>query len=137
MNRVVIGVGSNLDPGINIERARRILAQEQCLVSQSRFVRTAPIGPPDQPEYLNGAFLVRTELNRTDFKKYLQTVENRIGRERGPEKYGPRTIDLDIVVWNGEIVDNDYYERDFLRNAVLEVWADIEQDQDGDCKENL
>jgi 7,8-dihydro-6-hydroxymethylpterin-pyrophosphokinase len=44
-----------------------------------------------------------------------------MGRDRTAPKFGPRNIDLDIVVWNGEIVDNDYYTRDFLQKSVDEI----------------
>lgn len=84
----------------------------------SELVRTKPIGIEDQPDFVNGAALVETELTQVDFKQYLKSVEDALGRDRSLPKFGPRTMDLDIVVWNGEIVDEDYYTRDFLRDAA-------------------
>ena len=48
-----------------------------------------------------------------------------LGRQPGKHHYGPRTIDLDLVVWNGEIIDEDLYTRDYLREAVLAVWPEL------------
>jgi 2-amino-4-hydroxy-6-hydroxymethyldihydropteridine diphosphokinase len=114
----VIGVGSNIEPERNIARARDILAAEHDLLSESTLVRTAPIGYADQPDFLNGAILVRTRLDRRRFVASLKNIESRLGRIRTANKYGPRTIDLDLVVWNGTIVDDDYAARDFLRKSV-------------------
>jgi 2-amino-4-hydroxy-6-hydroxymethyldihydropteridine diphosphokinase len=63
----------------------------------------------------------RDLLDRDAFAAYLRLMEDRLGRVRTANKFGPRTIDLDIVVWNGEIVNADYSERDFVRDAVREL----------------
>jgi 2-amino-4-hydroxy-6-hydroxymethyldihydropteridine diphosphokinase len=123
MNRVVLGVGSNIAPRRNIEQAAALLGCSQRVVGQSRFVRTAPIGNPAQPDYLNGAFLIETGLDRPALKAALDEVERRLGRAKAADRWGPRTIDLDIVVWNGTIVHADYYRRPFLARAVAEVLA--------------
>jgi len=91
------------------------------LISVSSLVRTSPIGISDQPDFLNGAAMVFTEMEMTEFKNYLKGVEDQLKRDRSAPKYGPRTIDLDIVIWDGEIVDPDYYNRDFLKKAVDEI----------------
>ncbi|HLA40711.1 MAG TPA: 2-amino-4-hydroxy-6-hydroxymethyldihydropteridine diphosphokinase [Candidatus Glassbacteria bacterium] len=125
MNRVVIAVGSNIEPEANIEKARSILAGALRLVGESAFVRTAPVGIAEQPDFINGAFLVETSLDCDRLRRYLKEVEKRIGRVRGAERYGPRRIDLDIVVWNGEVVDEDFYVRDFLRAACCELLPEL------------
>jgi 2-amino-4-hydroxy-6-hydroxymethyldihydropteridine diphosphokinase len=56
-----------------------------------------------------------------ELKFLLRQIENQLGRDRSKPKFSSRTIDLDIVVWNGNITDEDYYTRDFLRNSVNEV----------------
>jgi len=52
---------------------------------------------------------------------YLKMLEDQMGRDRSQEKFGPRNIDLDILIWNNAIVDPDYYTRDFLRNSAAEL----------------
>jgi len=117
----IIGIGSNIEPEQNIAMALFFLRQEQEFVSVSSLIRTSPIGIPDQPDFLNGAAKVLTELELTDFQNYLKDVENRLIRDRTAPKFGPRTIDLDIVIWDGEIIDPDYYKREFLKRVVDEV----------------
>ena len=125
MNKAIIALGANIDPDINIARAKKIIAENYNILAESDIVETEPIGYSRQPNFLNGAVLIETKLTRTELRKWLKRVENRLGRIRTANKYGPRTIDLDIVVWNNKIVDNDVYERDFLWNAICEVSAEI------------
>jgi len=117
----IIGIGSNIDPEKNIASALFILRQEQEFVSVSSLIKTSPIWISEQPDFLNGAAKVLTEMELADFKSYLKGVEDRLKRDRTTPKYGPRTIDLDIVKWDGEIIDPDYYSREFLKNAVDEI----------------
>ena len=126
MNTVVVSVGSNIDPERNIEAARELVAGEHELVACSDFVHTAPIDRPGQPDFLNGAFLLRTPLERPQLRASLKRIENRLGRCHGPDKSAPRRIDLDIVVWNGRVVDRDYHTRDFLRDACRQLLPDLE-----------
>ncbi|MFA8436304.1 MAG: 2-amino-4-hydroxy-6-hydroxymethyldihydropteridine diphosphokinase [Marinifilaceae bacterium] len=121
MNECIIGVGSNIDPVNNIQRMLVILERETRLLQVSSWLKTAPIGITDQADFVNGAVKVQTLLNQVEFNIFLKQVEDTMGRDRTLPKYGPRIIDLDIVVWNGNIVDEDYYNRDFLRNAVDEI----------------
>ena len=117
----IIGIGSNINPAENIANALKILGGGNEIVKLSGLVQTAPVGIPDQPDFLNGAAKVFTDQEMNDFKGYLKDVEDRLGRDRSVPKYGPRTIDLDIVVWDGEIIDEDYYQREFLKKAVDDI----------------
>jgi 2-amino-4-hydroxy-6-hydroxymethyldihydropteridine diphosphokinase len=121
MNRAVIGMGSNVSPEDNISKAILRISQVHRIIKQSRFVVTPPIGSTDQPDFINGALLIETAMERDSLKAWLQKVEAELGRVRSENRNAPRTIDLDIVVWSGEIVDEDVYLRDFLRRAVQEV----------------
>ena len=117
----IIGIGSNIEPEQNIAAALFFLRQELELIALSPLIRTSPIGIPDQPDFLNGAAKVLTEMEMAEFKDYLKNIEERLKRDRSAPKFGPRTIDLDIVKWDGEIIDQDYYRRDFLKTLVDEV----------------
>lgn len=121
MNTCVVGVGSNIQPEENIREALRILEEEQTLLSVSAMVETEPIGVTDQPAFINGAVKVSTSMEEKEFAAYLKNIEDRLKRDRTQPRFGPRTIDLDVVVWNGKVVDRDYYTRQFLKNAVDEV----------------
>jgi 2-amino-4-hydroxy-6-hydroxymethyldihydropteridine diphosphokinase len=117
----IIGIGSNINPEKNIAEALKILGKENELSRVSRLIKTAPIGIQDQPDYLNGAARVLTDKEKNNFRNYLKEVEDRLKRDRSAQKNGPRSIDLDIVVWDGEIIDQDYYKRDFLKKVVDEI----------------
>jgi 2-amino-4-hydroxy-6-hydroxymethyldihydropteridine diphosphokinase len=125
MNRSVVGLGSNINPYFNIEQALNHLKEDHRLIKVSVLAVTEPVGFKDQPDFINGAVLVETEMEREEFRQYLKHIEGRLGRKRTRNKYGPRTIDLDIVIWNGDVVDKDYYTRVYLKKSVNEV-ADVE-----------
>ena len=125
-HEVVIGLGSNIDPEANLEQAVLELKSRFKVSKRSQWTRTKPIGIQDQPDFYNGALLLETELEQQSLKKELKRIEDILGRDRSLPKFGPRTIDLDILIWNKKVVDEDYYERDFLRKGVEEIISDLE-----------
>ena len=124
-HEVVIGLGSNIDPEANLEQAVLELKSRFKVSKRSQWTRTKPIGIQDQPDFYNGALLMETELEQQSLKKELKQIEDILGRDRSLPKFGPRTIDLDILIWNKKVVDEDYYERDFLRKGVEEIIPDL------------
>ncbi len=125
MNLVIVSVGSNIEPLKNINKAADILADMNCLISVSGFVKTRPVGFTDQPDFLNGSFYISTSLNQPELKNKLREIELELGRIRTANKNDPRTIDLDIVVFNGDIVDPDYYRYPFVQTSVDEIFKQI------------
>ncbi|MCY3826118.1 MAG: 2-amino-4-hydroxy-6-hydroxymethyldihydropteridine diphosphokinase [Candidatus Dadabacteria bacterium] len=127
MNTVIIGVGSNIDAERNVSVAKRMLGEKLRVLGESKFVRTKPIGSREQQDFLNGSLLIETRLGCKQLKTLLKGVEVSLGRGVGEDRYGPRKMDLDILVWNGEIVDPDVYERGFLRRSVIELCPELEK----------
>jgi len=125
MNTTVVGLGSNINPVENIARAQKLISQEHLIIAKSPLIQTAPIGLKEQDNFLNGALLVKTELDYPNFKQYLKKIEISMGRKKTPIKSGSRTIDLDIIVWNGKILHRDFQHRDFVRQSVLELIPDL------------
>ena len=125
-HEVVIGLGSNIDPEANLEQAVQELKSRFKVSKRSQWTRTKPFGIQDQPDFYNGALLLETELEQQSLKKELKRIEDIMGRDRSLPKFGPRTIDLDILIWNKKVVDEDYYKRDFLRKGVEEIIPDLE-----------
>jgi 2-amino-4-hydroxy-6-hydroxymethyldihydropteridine diphosphokinase len=125
-NSVVIGLGSNINPEENIRKVIEAVASELHIVKSSSFVKTEPVGFKEQDRFLNGALLVETELDSDSLKSWLKELESKMGRINTDNRYGPRTIDIDILVWNGEVVDEEVYERDFLRRSIAELIPDID-----------
>ena len=118
MNDCILGVGSNIEPEQNIKKMLSLLSNDHELRKHSSWIKTAPIGIKDQDDFINGAVLLKTKLDWEAFTQYLKQLEDKMGRDRSLPKFGPRVIDLDIIVWNGEIKDDDYYTRDFVRSSV-------------------
>jgi 2-amino-4-hydroxy-6-hydroxymethyldihydropteridine diphosphokinase len=118
---VIISIGSNINAEENISNLLEVLGKEVEILKVSSLLKTKPIGIKNQPDFTNGAVKIQTSLNRKELNQLLKKIEDQLGRNRSAPKFGPRTIDLDIVVWNGEIVDEDYYTRDFLQKSVQEV----------------
>lgn len=121
MNTVILSVGSNINPQENLLRSAAILAQEQVLLDCSKAIVTKPVGYQHQPDFLNAAFYLRTALDYSTFNASLKRIEKRLGRVKTLIKSGPRTIDLDIVVWNGHIVQDDFYYHDYVRGPICEI----------------
>jgi len=127
LNTVIIGIGSNIDAERNVSVAKRMLGEKLNVLRESKFLRTKPIGSRDQQDFLNGSLLVETRLGFKQLKTVLKGVEIALGRDAGEDRYGPRKMDLDILVWNGEIADPDVYEREFLRHSVIELCPELEK----------
>ncbi|MDP2114171.1 MAG: 2-amino-4-hydroxy-6-hydroxymethyldihydropteridine diphosphokinase [Bacteroidota bacterium] len=121
MNDCIIGIGSNIEAGYHIPEMLRFLAADVQIVQVSQMVQTKPIGITEQPDYTNGAVRIQTEMELEELSSYLKQLEDLMGRDRTQKKFGPRNIDLDILIWNNEVVDPDYYTREFLRKSAAEL----------------
>jgi len=121
MNEVIIGIGSNIDAEINISIMMEILKKKVEVVKISEMIKTKPIGITNQPDFTNGAIKIKTVFDLDELTKLLKSIEDEMGRDRSAPKFGPRCIDLDIVVWNDSVIDKDYYTRDFLKKCVDEI----------------
>jgi len=103
-----IGVGSSIDPERNLPAALRLLRARVDVAAVSSFYRTPALGRPDDPEFLNGAFRIETDLAPRALKyEVLRGIEAELGRERTGDSYAPRTIDLDLLLYSSEVVDED------------------------------
>jgi len=108
MTRSFVGLGSNLgDPQEQIRWALELLAAEDGVqvVAVSTLRETDPVGYEDQPRFLNGAAELRTSLSARKLLDRLLGIERRLGRVRGEgPRFGPRTIDLDLLLHGDEVV---------------------------------
>jgi 2-amino-4-hydroxy-6-hydroxymethyldihydropteridine diphosphokinase len=103
---VVLLLGSNIDKERNIPAAARLLAAETVVVAVSPVYESSPVGSPETPTFFNAAALVITEKTAVELKDGLiGTIESRLGRVRQTDKNAPRTIDLDIVLYDDAILD--------------------------------
>ena len=108
MARAYVGLGANLgDREATIRRAVELLsaAPGVTLVGVSTLRETDPVGYLDQPPFLNGAAAVETELAPPELLAVLLGIERELGRRRDGTRFGPRTIDLDLLVVEGYAAD--------------------------------
>lgn len=132
MPRALIGLGANLgDRHAQLDAALAALASDGavCEVARSTWRQTAPIGgPADQPNYVNGAALFETSLAPHALWRAMASVELSAGRVRS-ERWGPRTLDLDLLLYDDQIIADDFltvpHPRLALRRFVLEPAAEI------------
>jgi 2-amino-4-hydroxy-6-hydroxymethyldihydropteridine diphosphokinase len=121
MNDCIIGIGSNIEAKENIAKMLRLLALDVEIIQVSKMVQTKPIGIIEQDDYTNGAIRIWTEMDLKVLTLYLKKLEDRMGRDRSQKKFGPRNIDLDILIWNNTIIDPDYFTREFLQKSAAEL----------------
>jgi 2-amino-4-hydroxy-6-hydroxymethyldihydropteridine diphosphokinase len=120
--------------------AARELGRAARLESASRVYVTAPVGGPPQPDFLNAAALVTYEGEPQALLGALLAIERGLGRRRGGERYGPRTIDLDILWIEGWTVDTEelvvphprLLERAFALLPLLELVPEARDPRSGD-----
>ena len=112
METVYIGLGSNLsgsmgDPQQQIQTALEKISDHPEIheLNTSSFYRTSPVGPQDQPEFINAVAQAKTSLTPLALLDYLQQIENEHGRER-KEHWGARTLDLDILIFGQQSIHN-------------------------------
>lgn len=123
MNTAVIALGSNIEPHIHIAAALATLdiGHRVYIRGCSSLLTTTPVGFHEQPDFINGAILVETALACEELTRYLKDIENSLGRVRCQNKYGPRSIDLDVIIWNNQVMDPDFYAREYLQQVVAEL----------------
>jgi 2-amino-4-hydroxy-6-hydroxymethyldihydropteridine diphosphokinase len=100
-----VALGSNLDePRRQIQLAFDALTviPASRLIARSRLFRTQPLGPQDQPEFINAAAGMLTQLSAQDFLQRLQQIEREMGKQPPMQRWGARRIDLDLIVF-GEL----------------------------------
>ncbi|MCK4863791.1 MAG: 2-amino-4-hydroxy-6-hydroxymethyldihydropteridine diphosphokinase [Gammaproteobacteria bacterium] len=109
MNNVFIGLGSNLDePLSQLNKAIERLKQLKTLtfIKASNFYSSPPMGPQDQPDYINAVVEVKTNLMAEQLLDELQKIENDQGRIR-TQHWGARTLDLDILLFGKDVINSE------------------------------
>lgn len=132
MSTVYIGLGANLcDPIEQLQRA--VIALEKIVDTQlecvSKFYGSKPMGPQDQPDYVNAVAKLTTSLAPEQLLNELQHIELQQGRARKNERWGPRTLDLDILLFANQVINTErltvpHYglcDREFVVYPLLEL----------------
>jgi len=135
--RAYIGIGSNLnDPAARVLAAfgelERLPASR--LAARSSLYGSKPMGPADQPDYINAVAGVDTRLPAADLLQALVQIEDRQGRTRGAGRWGPRTLDLDLLLYGEQCIATPaltvphpgMHERDFVLVPLAEIAGDLD-----------
>jgi 2-amino-4-hydroxy-6-hydroxymethyldihydropteridine diphosphokinase len=130
--KAVISLGANLgNPKENLDLAIALLREAADVRNVSSYHQTAPVGGPEQPDYLNAVCIIESELPALDLMSLLHGIEKSLGRKRN-EKWGPRTIDLDLIQYGGLLSEAEElmlpHPRAHERGFVLQPWFEIEPD---------
>jgi 2-amino-4-hydroxy-6-hydroxymethyldihydropteridine diphosphokinase len=130
--RAYIGLGSNLDdPELQLRRAIEALRciPESRLTAVSRLYRSKPMGPAEQPDYVNAVAMFDTCLEPLPLLDALQAIETAQGRVRSGERWGARTLDLDLLLYGAEVIALPRLQVPHpglpLRNFVLQPLFDL------------
>ena len=137
MRRAYVGLGANLgDREATLRRAVALLAEVDGVdvIAVSELRETEPVGVVDQPRFLNGAAAIDTTLEPRALLDALLRIERALGRIRGEERWGPRTVDLDLLLHGGAVIDEPgltvphprLHERRFVLEPLAELDPDLE-----------
>ncbi|BCU56954.1 2-amino-4-hydroxy-6-hydroxymethyldihydropteridine diphosphokinase [Enterobacter kobei] len=136
MTLAYIAIGSNLaSPLEQVNAAITALGEipHSQIVARSAFYRTPPLGPQDQPDYLNAAVALETTLDAEALLDHTQRIELAQGRVRKAERWGPRTLDLDIMLFGDEVINTprltvphyDMHNRGFMLWPLFEIAPEV------------
>ena len=130
--KAVVALGANIgNPKEQMDLAISLLRESTDVIAVSSYYTTKPVGGPEQPDYINAVCTLESDLPALDLLSLLHGIEKSLGRER-IEKWGPRTIDLDLIQYGGLLSKADELElphpRAHERRFVLEPWHEIEPD---------
>lgn len=143
-----IGLGSNLgDPESHISRALTDL-QELPQTQQrahSSLYKTRPVGPQDQGDFINAVSCIETDLTAPELLQRLQDIENKHGRVRTDEQWGPRKLDLDLLLYGDEVIElpdlvvphPQMHQRCFVLLPLVEIAPEVTIPLQGDAAELL
>ncbi len=133
MHVVYIGIGSNIgDRQENISKAISLIKEKSKIIKISSIYETEPVGYKDQDRFLNLALMIRTESSPEELFGFLQSIERKMGRVKRI-KNGPRIIDLDILFYDDEIINEEnlkiphprLHERMFVLKPLMDISPDF------------
>ena len=130
--KAVVALGANIgNPQEQMDLAISMLREATDVTAVSSYYMTKPVGGPEQPDYINAVCILESDLPALDLLSVLHGIEKALGRER-IERWGPRTIDLDLIQYGTLLSKADELElphpRAHERRFVLEPWREIEPD---------
>jgi len=135
MEEIFLLLGSNIgDRKENLMRAiQAITVEPMKILKKSKIYQTKPWGVTNQPDYLNLALKVESDLSALELLKVFKRIERQMGRKRSKERWQPRVIDIDILFWGQHVVDRavlripheEFLDRPFAIKILAEIAPDF------------
>lgn len=121
-----LNLGSNIQPEVNLVRAVQLLQQFGKVEKVSNVWESESVGA-DGPNYLNVCVLFSTSFSQMELKEQVTyPIETKLGRKRSEDRFAPRTMDIDIVLFDGSPCDDKYWEQAFVVVPLAEVNPDYQ-----------
>jgi 2-amino-4-hydroxy-6-hydroxymethyldihydropteridine diphosphokinase len=131
-HEAVLCLGSNINPETNMQRAVALLRNRAYVAALSSCVEAEAIGTSG-PNFLNMAAVIETDLDAQAIKsQVIGAIEQALGRVRTADKYAPRTIDIDIIVFDGEVVDQTLWKRAYIALTFAELLPGLTHPETGE-----
>ena len=131
-HQVIIGLGSNISPAENLKSALYLLGQYAPIEAISDVWQTRAVGSKG-PDFLNAAVLISSPLSYDELRnQILRPIENLLGRVRTKDPNSPRTIDLDILIVDGELIDQDLWKYAHACVPVAKLLPDFHNPMTGE-----
>jgi len=131
-HRCYIGIGSNISPHTNLPASVEMLRRHVAIQGYSTAWQTKAVGS-EGPDYLNAAVEARTNLPSESLKnRIIRRIERQLGRVRTNDKYSPRTIDLDILIFDDELLDWEIWNHAYLAVPLAELLPNYKHPNTGE-----
>lgn len=126
MHQAYLSLGSNIQPDVNMPEAFRLLGEHGGIHKVSSAWESEAVGSPG-PNFLNACVLFRTSLSYEELKEQvLHPIETKLGRIRTADKYAPRTIDIDIVIFDDKLCNEKFWKQAFVMVPLAEIYPEYQ-----------
>lgn len=124
LHKAYLSLGTNIEPETNLVKALELLKNHGRLEKISNAWESTSVGA-EGPNYLNACVLLMTPLGQKELKEQaLLPIEKELGRQRSANKFAPRTIDIDIVIFDGKSCDDKYWKQAFVVVPLAEIYPE-------------
>jgi 2-amino-4-hydroxy-6-hydroxymethyldihydropteridine diphosphokinase len=125
-HQAYLSLGSNIEPEVNLVKAIRMLAEHGKVERISSAWESRSVGA-DGPNYLNACLSYRTPLGENDLKEQVtRPIESKLGRRRTADKFAPRTIDIDIILFDGQSCADKFWDQAFVVVPLAEIYPEFQ-----------
>ncbi len=135
MNRfhqVYLSLGSNIAPQVNLPQAVTLLHRSVNILALSGVWETSPV-KGSGPNFLNAAALIETQFSIKDLRsQILRPIESQLGRVRTPDPNAPRTIDLDILIYDNQVIESDLWKFAYLCVPMAQIASEYAHPNSGE-----